>query len=73
MRAYWAYRKRLDHYWIQPDFVLILHLIKRLINGSLHNDVAACSAWIPYRSGTDYVTVGTNYKAEGRGKIQLYK
>jgi hypothetical protein len=47
--------KRLYHYWIQPDFVLNLRLIKRLINGSLHNDVAACSAWIPYWLGTDFL------------------
>jgi murein endopeptidase len=26
-------RKRLNRYWIQPDFILILHLNKRLING----------------------------------------
>ncbi|MGG3774423.1 hypothetical protein, partial [Heyndrickxia faecalis] len=60
--------KRLDHYWIQPNLVLI----KRLINGSIHNNVAACSFLIPYRSGTDYVTVGTDFVAEGRGKLQRH-
>lgn len=54
------------------DLVLIKRLIKQLNIHFVHNDVAACSAWIPYRSGTDYVAVGTDYIAGKPRKLQLY-
>jgi hypothetical protein len=55
LERYWNTRKRLDLYCIQPDFLLILHLNKRLINGSIHSYCRCLFRLIPYRSGTDFV------------------